>query len=98
MKNSGGDSDDKYISSLENYCEQLQEYDSDSSRFRYPVNKQMQFYFFENKWFDLLNVGRFFEALNNAINGIAMCIADRNEIMAEIEVEYRSEMLSEMDY
>ena len=44
--------DSKYINLIENYCKQLQGFDSDSSKFRYSVQKNMTPYFPQNKRFD----------------------------------------------
>lgn len=58
--------DVKYIELLRKYCYELHDYDSDASRCRYPVNKDMVPYFQSNKWFDFMNVFKFFEGIMNA--------------------------------
>lgn len=89
------DSDEEYIKILENYCQQLHSLDSDASKFRYPVQKNMQLYFKRNHRFDFWNTGIFLEALNNALDNIDSALSDINERKAEMEAEYRSVM---MDY
>ena len=55
----------------------------------------MQVYFPQNKRFDFINMGDFFEALNNILDGIDSEFNSINEIKAEMETEYRAEMEAE---
>jgi len=64
------DGDNEFIKILDNYCRQLHVLDSDASRFRYPVQKNMQPYFNNNRRFDFMTVATFMEALNNALDCI----------------------------
>ncbi|WP_018306006.1 hypothetical protein [Desulfitobacterium hafniense] len=90
--------DTEYIKILENYCRQLHEVDSSSSKFRYPVQKNMEPHFKENRRFDFMHTGIFLEALNNALDGISTTLDVMNEYKAEMEYEYRSEMQANCDY
>lgn len=66
----------------------------------------MQIYFPQNKRFDFINIGDFFEALNNILDGIDSQFNSMNEITAEMqaecraemEAEYYAEMMTENDY
>lgn len=93
-----GSNDTEYIETLEDYCWQLQSIDSDSSKFRYPVTKDMIPYFKKNKRFDFMHTGIFLESLNNGLDSICTTLNARNEYKAEMEYEYRSEMQSNYDY
>lgn len=94
-----GETDDpKYVEVIEDYCMQIHTLDSDANKFRYPMSNSMQEYFSHNKRFDFINVGDFFEALNNILDGIDSQLNYINEIKAEMEAEYRAEMMSDMDY
>lgn len=93
-----GSNDIEYIEILEDYCQQLHSIDSDSSKFRYPVKKDMIPYFKKNKRFDFMHTGIFLESLNNGLDSICSTLSAMNEYKAEIEYEYRSEMLSNYDY
>lgn len=64
----------EYIEVVEDYCKQIQKIDSDANRFRYPMSNTMQVYFTQNKRFDFMCIGDFFEALNNGLDGISMQI------------------------
>lgn len=85
----------EYIEVIEDYCKQIQKMDSDANKFRYPMANTMQVYFPQNKRFDFMNMGDFFEALNNILDGIDSELNSMNEIKAEMEAEYRAEMAAE---
>lgn len=93
-----GSNDIEYIETLEDYCWQLHSMDSDSSKFRYPVTKDMNPYFKRNKRFDFMHTGIFLESLNNGLDSICTTLNVMNEYKAEMEYEYRSEMQSNYDY
>lgn len=88
----------EYIEVIEDYCMQVHKIDSDANKFRYPMAKSMQVYFPENKRFDFMETGDFLEALNNILDGIDSALSHMNEILAEMEAEYRAEMMADMDY
>ncbi len=88
----------EYIEVIEDYCMQVHKLDSDANKFRYPMAKSMQVYFPENKRFDFMETGDFLEALNNILDGIDSAFCHMNEILAEMEAEYRAEMMADMDY
>ena len=93
-----GTSDVGYIGIIENYCMQVHSFDDDANKFRYPMSNSMQAYFSQNKRFDFIETGNFFEALNNILDGIDSQLNYINEVKAEMEAEYYSEMMSDMDY
>lgn len=88
----------EYIEVIEDYCKQIQKIDSDANKFRYPMANTMQVYFSQNKRFDFLHMGDFFEELNNILDGIDSELNAMNEIKAEMEAEYQAEMMTEQDY
>ena len=94
----GSTDDEEYLLAIGNYCLQLQTFDSDSSKFRYPVNKSLQPYFNQDRKFDFVHMLSFMEAIVNAINSIDMMISYQNELEAELLAEYASEMESYADY
>ena len=55
-------------------------------------------YFSLNKRFDFVETRDFFEALNNILDGIDSQLNYMNEARAEMEAEYYSEMMSNMDF
>lgn len=87
----------EYINVIEDYCKQIQKLDSDANKFRYPMRNSIQVYFSENKRFDFIQIGNFFEEINNILDGIHSELNTMNEIKAEIEAEYRAEMMAEQD-
>jgi hypothetical protein len=91
----GNKEDEEYIELLKKYTFQLHDYDSDASRFRYPTNKNLEPYFKENKWFDIMRVADFFEAIINAYDGIDSALNVKNEYEAEMQAEYYSYMLDD---
>lgn len=69
----------KEMDLIEDNCIQLQNYDNDANRFRYPMSKEMQMYFSQNKIFDYNVMGDFLEALNNSLNAVYDMIKDYYE-------------------
>lgn len=90
--------DVEHIDVIEDYCMQVHTFDSDANKFRYPMSNNMQVYFSHNKRFDFVETGDFFEALNNILDGIDSELNRMNEARAEMEAEYYSEMMSNMDF
>lgn len=88
----------EYIDVIEDFCKQIHKIDGDANKFRYPMRNSMQVYFPENKRFDFVQVGDFFEEINNILDGIDSELNTMNEIKAEMEAEYRAEMMAEQDY
>ncbi|MCM1543281.1 MAG: hypothetical protein NC121_18770 [Blautia sp.] len=88
----------EYIDVIEDYCKQVQKMDSDANKFRYPMANTMQVYFPQNKRYDFIQVGDFFEALINVFDWIDSNLSSRNEIKAEMEAEYQAEMMAEQAY
>lgn len=88
----------KYIEVIGDYCMQVHTLDGDANKFRYPMSNSMQEYFSQNKRFDFLETGNFFEALNNSLDAIDSALNHMNEVNAEIEAEYYSEMMSDIEY
>lgn len=95
MKYSKDTDEPEYIEVIEDYCRQIHKIDSDANKFRYPMANTMQVYFPQNKRFDFINMGDFFEALNNILDGIDSQFNSMNEIIAEMEAECRAEMEAE---
>lgn len=75
-----GTSDEEYIDVIEDYCMQVHTFDSDANKFRYPMSNSMQVYFSFNKRFDFIEIGNFFEALNNILDGIDSKLNDMQMI------------------
>lgn len=88
----------EYIGVIEDYCMQVHKIDSDANKFRYPMANTMQVYFSQNKRFDFMHMGDFFEALNNILDGIDSEFNYVNEMKAEMEAEYYSELMAEQSY
>jgi len=75
----------EYLSVIEDYCKQIHKIDSDANKFRYPMSKKMQPYFSSDKRFDFIEIGVFFEALNNGLADIDSQLKCLREEKAEIE-------------
>ena len=69
----------EYLTVIEDYCMQVHELDSDANMFRYPMRNTMQVYFPQNKRFDFMQMGDFFEVLNNILADIDMDFAQLND-------------------
>jgi len=79
---------DHFIVNAKRYCEQLHNFDSDSSKFRYPVDKNCCPYQNNIRYYNIVELGVFLESLCNAIDGIHGEIGQRAEYIAEMEAEY----------
>ncbi|MDO4301872.1 MAG: hypothetical protein Q4D26_10830 [Clostridia bacterium] len=97
LEYSKGTNEPEYIDVIEDYCIQVHKLDNDANKFRYPMTNNMQVYFSQNKRFDFIKTGDFFEALNNILDGIDSEFNYINEVRAEIEAEYLAEMMYEQD-
>lgn len=95
LEYSKGTDEPEYIEVIEDYCMQVHTMDGDANKFRYPMSNSMQPYFSHDKKFDFVEIGDFFEALNNILDGIDGEMNHMNEVMAEMEAEYRAEMEAE---
>lgn len=87
------DDNKDYLNIIEGYCDQIHSMDGDANKFRYPITKQLQQYFVRSKKFDFVHVGDFFEELINGLDSIDYQLSRINELKAEIEVEYRKEIM-----
>lgn len=88
--------DDSTIVDVELYIEQLHNLDVTSDKFRYPVNKLLEFHFKEKIKFDVSNVSQCFNELFAFLDAVDSMLSYQNEILSEIEWEVRRER--ENDY
>ena len=70
-------------------CQNLQDYDKDASRFRYPCNKKMQFYYRQKETLDLINIAEFMEQIFIYLDGVDTELKDRNDYISQEEYEQR---------
>lgn len=73
----------EYFNEIKIGCDELQGFDSDASKFRYPCNKEMQPYFKKTAKFDYMNIAKFMEGLIYAIHGVELELAARSEYIDE---------------
>lgn len=79
---------DDFIIKAKHYCTQLHNFDTDSSKFRYPVDKNCSPYQNNTRYYDFVELGVFLESLCNALDGIHGEIVQRAEYLSEMESEY----------
>lgn len=84
--------DDSTIIDVELYIEQLHNLDVTSTKFRYPVNKSLEFHFKEKIKFDVNNVSQCFNELFAFLDAVDSMLSYQNEILSEMEWEARREM------
>ena len=82
------ESNDPYIQNAKRYCKILHEFDTDSSRFRYPVDRNCFPYINSIRYYDFVELGEFLEALCNALDGIYSEIDYRRDYLAQMQAEY----------
>ena len=86
------DAQDDFIKNAKRYCNILHNFDLDSSKFRYPINKLCEPYMRLIRYYDFVELGTFLESLCNAIDGIHNEAEYRKDILAEIAAEYANYM------
>jgi len=79
-----------HIKHMTEYCLQVHKFDSDSSLFRYPVNKKCTPYRKSIKYYNAVNLIDFLESLCNAIDGINGVAEQREDYFSEMRAEYSS--------
>lgn len=83
-----GDGAKEYFDDIGKCCEEIQGFDSDASKFRYPCDKSMNNYFKKDIKFDYMNIAELMESLIQSINGIDSELSFRNEYLDEAETEF----------
>ncbi len=89
---------DTTVNNAELYIKQINDFDGASDKFRYPVNKSLEFHFKNHKILDVKHINQYFGEVLSFLSGVNGMMSDHNEILAELEAEYRSEMMSEHEY
>lgn len=79
---------DDYIKNMIRYCELLHIFDSDSSKFRYPINKNGKPYLSRSLYYNFASMGNFLKALASSIDGIRGVIDDRKDAIETMRAEY----------
>lgn len=77
-----------YIKNMVRYCEVLHQFDSDSSKFRYPIDKYCSPYLHTEKYYNFIEMGNFLRALASAIDGVHSEIDYRKDVIDTLQVEY----------
>ena len=77
-----------YIKNMLRYCNLLHTFDSDSSKFRYPIDRFCRPYFSNTRYYSFVDIGIFLKSLASAIDGICSEIEYRKEIIDTLKSEY----------
>ena len=80
------------IADAESYIIQLHNIDSDSTKFRYPVNMCLQFHFRKERTYSVENVSDFFNDLIEFLDGVDGMLGQIREWEAEMEAEMRNDL------
>jgi hypothetical protein len=83
--------DSQTICDTEKYIIQFQGIDSDSNKFRYPVNKVLNFYYKNEKRYSITNVSSWFRELMNFLSGVDYKLSDIRDFEAEMRSEFGPE-------
>jgi hypothetical protein len=81
---------DTTIADAENYIIQLHGLDSDSTKFRYPINMNLQCHFRKEKKFSVENISACFNELIAFLNGVDGMLEEVRQWEAEMETEMRN--------
>lgn len=79
---------DDYIKNMIRYCKLLHEFDTDSSKFRYPIDKYCKPYFSNVRYYNFVHMGHFLKALASSIDGIHSEIDYRKDVIDTLRAEY----------
>ena len=91
IKHCNVDKNDKIINNLEKYILQLNNIDGVADKFRYPVDKHLNYHFKKCKSFDINNIREFFEELSSFLEGVSYLMSEQNQALRDIEHEYKNE-------
>jgi hypothetical protein len=92
IKHAQAPDEDTTLVNVEKYINQLHNIDGQADKFRYPTDKFMNSHFKAPKKLDIENVSNFFGELAYFLRGVCMMMSAQNELLAEMEAEYRSDM------
>jgi hypothetical protein len=93
-EHSNAPEDDTTVEDCSVYIEQLNNWDGCSSTFRYPINKNGDYFFKREKRYNFRNVGQCF----NDINYFFGCVEQQLDYHLDIQMEMEAENWSNMDY
>lgn len=82
---------DTTVADAESYIVQLHNIDSDSTKFRYPINMRLQFHFKKGKKYSVENISDCFNDLIEFLDGVDGMLGQIREWEAEMEAEMRSD-------
>ncbi len=77
------------------YIDQLHNIDSDSTKFRYPVNMNLQFHFRKEKKYSIVNIATCFNELIEFLDSVDTMLSEIREWEAEMEAEMRNDFLAD---
>lgn len=86
----GIEDQNNYISNMVRYCKILHEFDADSSKFRYPIDKKCSPYIHVERHYNFVAIGDFLKALASAIDGVHSEIDYRKDVLDTLCAEYSS--------
>ena len=84
----GIEDQNNYISNMVRYCKILHEFDADSSKFRYPIDKKCSPYIHVERHYNFVAIGDFLKALASAIDGVHSEIDYRKDVLDTLCAEY----------
>lgn len=88
---SQGEENQSVISCAKRYILQINDLDSSSSVFRYPINKYGNYHFVKNKYVDVRNVNEFCKEISDFLQNVTSMMQDHNEYLADMEAEYANQ-------
>lgn len=92
IKHAQAPEEDTTLANVEMYIIQLHNIDGQADKFRYPTDKFMNLHFKSSKKLDMKNVNNFFGELAYFLSSVCMMMSAQNELLAEMEAEYRGDM------
>lgn len=91
-EHSNSPEEDKTMINCTKYIEQLNDWDSCSSKFRYPIDKSGTYFFKPEIRYNYNNVGQCFNDINYFFSCVEMQLDNYLDYKMEMEAEYRSYM------
>lgn len=88
IENANASDDDDTMEVVEDYIDQLHNFDLSADKFRYPTDKYLVFHFMQAKELDCVVVGQFFEELAGFLSAVDAMITANNDWKAEMNSYY----------
>lgn len=90
LKHADGSESDPIFIAKKNAMKEIHELDANADKFRYPIDKKMNYHFSGTKKYNIESYNNFFNQLISFMSGMSAMISDHNDTLADLEMEMKS--------